>query len=444
MDRNTHEIVSLIRETNIDARSDLYQQSKVAFIDYTASALMAKEETKVQQVGALLSKRPGGTPLLGQPICSSPENAAFFNGFCSHYLDFDDAQANIAGHFSTVLFSALLAVATAQTTVKDFLTAYVIGAELEGIIGSLINPAHKLQGWHSTGTIGSIGAAAAIAKLKQLDDEQTAQLLSLGATQSCGMGFEAGSDAKPMHAGFAARNAVFAYELVCAAGLSAMTNPFNAKTGWFKTIAGESFDGDSIKEKWLRPGQIIQPGLWMKIHPYCSAGICGAAGCQTLYNEGYSFDRLTQVIFHFPPGADKALRYTAPETGQEGRFSMEYVAWQILTNGAVDDTYFKLQHVPKAFVEALPRFKRINDLPKVEKSVRITKVSLITKGGQEVTADIRHPLGSPDRPFSIRDLQEKLIQATSRTEAQNLLDAVQQWPTGTLASVWNSLFYTPR
>lgn len=438
MDTNTKALVQLIRETTLAQRPDLYRQSKIAFIDYLASALMAKDEEKVRAVASLLEKRPGQTPLLGQTVTSTPENAAFFNGFCSHYLDFDDAQANIAGHFSTVLFSALLAVVTEETTVEDFLTAYVVGAEVEGIIGSIVNPAHKLQGWHSTGTIGAIGAAAAIAKLQHLDEVKMAELLSLGATQSSGMGFEAGSDAKPMHAGFAARNAVFAYYLV-EAGLSAMTNPFNNQTGWFPTIANDRIDSNAVQNQWLRPGQIIKPGLWMKIHPYCSAGICGAAGCTELYQKGYSLDKIEKIIFHFPPGADKALRYTVPTTGQEGRFSLEYVAWQIFTTGAVQDAYFKLPHVPEAFTQALAKFSRVNDLEAVEKSVRLTKVTIITHEGTIIEADVRQPLGSPDHPFTERDLQEKLIQATSSAKADVILQAMELWPQGNLGTWWKTL-----
>ena len=113
-----------------------------------------------------------------------------YYGFASHYLDFDDAQANLAGHFSTVLYSALLAVLEPNDTWHDFFRAYIIGAELEGIIGSLINPAHRTQGWHSTGTVGVIGAAAAIGALRGLHGESLAQLLSLAATQSAGMFFQ--------------------------------------------------------------------------------------------------------------------------------------------------------------------------------------------------------------------------------------------------------------
>lgn len=440
MDRNTAVIVSLIGQTDIKKRPDLLQQSKSAFIDYLAAALAAGREPKVKNTAVYLSLSQAYTPFLGQPYQASASAAAFFNGFCSHYLDYDDAQANIAGHFSTVLFSTLLAVADMKTSILDFFTAYTAGAELEGILGSYVNPAHKQQGWHSTGTIGPIGAAAAIAKLKNLGQNQTAQLLSLGATQSAGMGFEAGSDAKPMHAGFAARNAVFAYELLTKAGLSANINPFNNDTGWLRTISGEKIDIENFKKKWLQPGQIILPGLWMKLHSYCSAGICGAAGCQQIYEEGWPLEKLKEVKFHFPLGADKALRYKNPRTGQEGRFSIEYVAWQILTNGKVNDKYFKLAAVPEEFVQSLPKFERCYDMGVVEKSVRLTKVTAVTTAGRIVQADIRNPLGSPQRPFSRAQLKIKLTQAIGSVQAEAIFKAAHKWPAGTLADIWEIMY----
>ncbi|WP_251442605.1 MmgE/PrpD family protein [Veillonella intestinalis] len=235
MDENTATLVELIQQTDITARPDLLALAKVAFIDYIASTLAARNEPKVVAMAQEVATRQlaeGNQKLLGQPYETAPEYTAFFNGFCSHYLDYDDAQANIAGHFSTVLFSVLLAVAKPTDTVLDVLTAYVVGAEVEGLLGAYLNPQHKLAGWHSTGTIGPIGGAAALAKLARLSDSETAQLLSLAGTQSAGMGFEAGSDTKPLHAGFAARNAVFAFWLLQNTSLTANQNVFNNATGW--------------------------------------------------------------------------------------------------------------------------------------------------------------------------------------------------------------------
>lgn len=445
MDANTRTIVELILATDISKRPDLINIGKLAFLDYVASLLAARNVPKVKHTAAFIGMRNGRiseektVPLVGQPYQSLPENAAFFNGFCSHYLDYDDAQANIAGHFSTVLFSTLLAMVKKEDSILSFLTAYMVGAELEGILGSYVNPAHKQQGWHSTGTIGPIGAAAAIAKLKQLNSVQTAELLALGATQSSGMGFSSGTDTKPLHAGFASRNAVFAYYLLTEVGLTSSERAFNNETGWLKTISGETMEPEAIKNRWFSPGQVIVPGLWMKLHPYCSAGICGAAACSELYKQGFQIDDIERVVFRFPPGADKALRYEAPETGQEGRFSMEYVGWQILQHGGIADTLFTLEKVPEEFKTALPKFSRVNDLPSVEKSVRITEVVIHTKDGRTVSRRVDAPLGSPGNPFTEDDIQTKLTQATSKETAEIWFRTIENWPEGSMKQILDIL-----
>ena len=181
MDENTRTVVELVTETDLSGRDDLTGQAGKAFLDYLAALFAARREPAVRRL--LPGIRRG-----------RPEDKALAYGFASHYLDYDDAQANIAGHFSTVLYSALLAAARPEDTVRDFLAAYVAGAELEGLLGACLNPAHRQQGWHSTGTIGPLGAAAAIIRLRHLSGEQAAMVLSLAATQSSGMAFEAGSD----------------------------------------------------------------------------------------------------------------------------------------------------------------------------------------------------------------------------------------------------------
>ena len=440
MDAVTGTLVQLIRNTDLDRRPDLLRQGKIAFLDYLASALQAARHPRVQEMARWVGSFSGDTPLLGQPVTSTPIQAAFFNGFQSHYLDLDDAQSSIAGHFSTVLFSVLLAESRPETTVKEFLTAYTVGAEIEGLLGGYLNPKHKQQGWHSTGTLGSIGGAAALAKLYGMDETTTARLLSLGATQSAGLGLEAGSDAKPLHSGFAARNAVFAFELLQHTGVTASERPFNDQNGWQKVFGNLELDPAELQQRWLNPGQLLQPGLWMKLHPYCSAAIGGAAACRELYKQGLRLDGLRDVTFHFPPGADTALHYPAPTTGKEGKFSMEYVGWQVLTRGNEDDDLFELPQVPEAFQKALPRFHRKNDLPPVEKTVRRTVVTATDLTGKKYRAEVPDPLGSPRHPFSEQDLEEKMVRARGKQWTEEILRKMETWPQGILGTIGSLLY----
>lgn len=439
MDSVTQTIVNYIEQTDVTNREDLLAVARIAFLDYLASLVPAESECAVQDLARFIGPK---------------SDKALYYGFASHYLDFDDAQANLAGHFSTVLYSALLAVLEPMDTWHEFFRAYIIGAELEGIIGSLINPAHRTQGWHSTGTVGVIGAAAAIGALRGLHGESLAQLLSLAATQSAGMFFQSGTDGKPLHAGLAARNGVWAYELLQHISLQTSTKPFDPERGWFKTISNCTVTSNDIDNRWLAPGQLIEPGLWMKVHPYCSAAICGAEAaeivahrlytsssyvskhnylspdadeqdqCRLCATPDFSFwEDIDRVTVHFPPGADTALRYTTPSTGREGQFSIEYIVYQVLAYGAVQDELFKLDAIDQEVRDCMSRIERVYDLPKVSQTERITSVTVTLKNGDTFTETVNNPKGSPKNPLTMEDIRIKLGLTLEAKQIDRVIEA---------------------
>lgn len=457
MDSVTQTIVNYIEQTDVSNREDLLLVARIAFLDYLASLAPAESEQAVHDLACFIGTNQDRTVNAdgheGNLTVKGTDKALYY-GFASHYLDFDDAQANLAGHFSTVLYSALLAVLEPTDRWHDFLRAYIIGAELEGIIGSLINPAHRTQGWHSTGTVGVIGAAAAIGALRGLHGESLAQLLSLAATQSAGMFFQSGTDGKPLHAGLAARNGVWAYELLQHTSLQTSTKPFDPERGWFKTIGNITVTSNDIASRWLAPGQLINPGLWMKVHPYCSAAICGAEAAETVAHRIYTsssyvskhynvspdaeeqgkrrlcatlvsslWDDIDRVTVHFPPGADAALRYTAPTTGREGQFSIEYIVYQVLAYGAVQDELFKIDSIDQSVRDYMNRIERVYDLPKVSQTERITKVTVTLKNGDTFTETVNNPKGSPNNPLTLEDIRIKLGLTLKADQIDRIMEA---------------------
>ena len=469
MDSVTQTIVNYIEQTDVTNREDLLSVARIAFLDYVASLAPAENEQAAQDLARFIGADQNIVVDQNNAVTQDtlvnadgyennstvkPADKALYYGFASHYLDFDDAQANLAGHFSTVLYSALLAVLEPTDTWHDFLRAYIIGAELEGIIGSLINPAHRTQGWHSTGTVGVIGAAAAIGALRGLHGESLAQLLSLAATQSAGMFFQSGTDGKPLHAGLAARNGVWAYELLEHTSLQTSTKPFDPERGWFNTIGNITVTSNDIASRWLAPGQLIEPGLWMKVHPYCSAAICGAEAAEAVAHRIYTsssyvskhynvspdaeeqgkrrlcatlvsslWDDIDKVTVHFPPGADAALRYTAPSTGREGQFSIEYIVYQVLAFGAVQDELFKIDTIDQSVRDYMSRIERVYDLPKVSQSERITKVTVTLKNGDTFTETVNNPKGSPKNPLTMEDIRIKLGLTLETQQIDRVIEA---------------------
>ena len=433
MDALTQELINCIETTNLAQRPDLLDQAQKAFLDYLGAMTAAFDKEEVRSLERFLD-------------LSKASDKALYYGFASHYLDYDDAQANLQGHFSTVIYSALLAILDEEDSWADFLEAYVVGAELEGIFGYLINPSYRLQGWHPTATVGPMGAAAAIGKLRGLRGEDLASLLSLAATQSSGLALQSGSDGKPLHAGLAARNALWAYELLINTTLKVALNPFDPQEGWFKVAANRIIQEGDFAKDWLKPGQIISPGLWTKEHPYCSAGISGESCAKALYDRwqkdfqvdldanqtkgnqaGSIWNSVEKVDIHLPPGAAKGMHYRQPVSGREGQFSLEYVVWQVFTYGEIKDQLFFLEKTPDDFHKALPKIHRYNDLLKVAQDVRLTRIDVTFTDGRSWTSQEDRPKGSPGRPFSLSDIVGKLGHGLDKKTIRNLMAALPDW-----------------
>lgn len=404
---NTEEIVHLLSARVPRAQEiKLEQQARKSFLDYLASATLADKELAVEKLKQALHY-PDQYLIIGQKGNLPVEQAALLNGFTAHYLDFDDVQANFRGHPSVVIFSALLAVSHPTDKIQSLLAAFIQGVELAGHIDQAIHPAHALNGWHSTGTIGTIAAAAAIGVYKKLPEDKFITLLSFAASQASGMMFQEGSDAKPSQAGLAARNAVAAYQLT-ESGLTSNTDPFNNHNGWLKTIAGIEITASNWGKSWLSPAQIETPGIWFKQNPFCSAAISGYDATRQAYEAGIRISNVTKLIFHYPENGDKALTKTHPLTGQEGKFSIEYIAWRVLENGDISTQDLDNRRIDSKFETVLPKFSRQHDLPNEDKSARPVKLEVI-QGENTSYFTVINPKGSPLNPLEETDLEKKLV-----------------------------------
>ena len=134
-------------------------------------------------------------------------NAALVNGTASHALDFDDVNMAILGHPTVAVLPGLLALAEETgATQREILVAFVAGYDVACRTGALMSPSHYGHGFHATATVGSIGAAAACARLLRLDAEATATAYGIAATMASGLKSMFGTMCKPLHAGRAAQN----------------------------------------------------------------------------------------------------------------------------------------------------------------------------------------------------------------------------------------------
>src|SRR5947209_19955868 len=192
--------------TQTDVAEDALVVARSAFLDTVGVMLAGSLEPAAGIVQRLAATEAGAGPcrIFGTELSVNAGWAALVNGTAAHALDYDDMCFVSLAHPSAPLVSALLALGEKTSAPgRRLLEAYVIGFEVEAVLGRVMNPRHYQSGWHCTSTIGSIGAAAACARLLRLDSVSTANCIALAASQASGLKENFGTMSKPLHAGLA-------------------------------------------------------------------------------------------------------------------------------------------------------------------------------------------------------------------------------------------------
>src|SRR3989475_6601276 len=198
----------------------------------------SRHETVGVAVSALAPfSGPAEASILGRHERFDIINAALINGISSHVLDYDDTHTRNIVHPAGPVISAILALSEHRpVSGRDFITALVVGVDVECRIGNSVYPKHYDVGWHITGTAGVFGAAAASGKLLGLTEQQVLWAIGLAATQPVGLQEMFGSMTKSFHPGRAAQNGLTA-SLLASKGFTSSEQPLEAKRGWLQVMS---------------------------------------------------------------------------------------------------------------------------------------------------------------------------------------------------------------
>ncbi|GGZ17242.1 MmgE/PrpD family protein [Novosphingobium colocasiae] len=297
--------------------------ARQCILDWFAVTLPgSREECAILLSDELESFGSGPSTVVGRAKRLSPYDAALVNGTASHALDFDDVNRLMQGHPTVAIFPAVFAVAEATgATGKDLLTAFIAGYEAACMVGSMVNPSHYARGIHSTGTVGSIGAAVGVGVLLQLDEEQMTSAIGLGATQASGLKAMFGSMAKPFHAGKAAANGVLSARLA-ARGFIAQPYGLEDIQGFITTQSDEP----------IRPLVKIAPGTEVvnTLFKYHAACFCTHSTLDCLRDlrqrHALTPENVASIDIHVSALHLKTAGIPDPVSGLETKFSLRHAA----------------------------------------------------------------------------------------------------------------------
>jgi 2-methylcitrate dehydratase PrpD len=339
MDGLTSQLAAFVSQPGLDRVPDeAIGIIRSGFIDTTATMLAGGDEpvTKLvrEHVRAKRSSLAEASLLLGEERAGAPE-AALVNGVAAHALDYDDVA--LAGHPSTVLVPAVLAEgeavgASGLTAMRAYLVGYEVWAELIGREAD----AHHTKGWHPTGVFGTVAAAAAVARLRGLDEDRSRHALAIAASLAAGLTANFGTMTKPFHAGRAAANGIEAVRLA-RAGMTAAPDALEHAGGFLAALSPRgNVDRTRPASGLGKKLAILEQGLSIKKYPMCYAthrvidGVLDLA--RVNHVEPSDVEHVEATIGSAQAGM---LRNHAPVTGLEAKFSLEFAVASALVAGKV-------------------------------------------------------------------------------------------------------------
>ncbi len=331
----TQEIVTFVLKTRYkEIPPEVVRLAQGFFLDGLGVILAGSTEKGSRILHAYIREMGGRAEatVIGTGFMAPMAKTALANGASGHAMDYDDTQLStskeavygLLTHPTVPVLAATLTVGERERlSGKEILLAYILGVEVECRIADAINPRHYQSGFHSTATIGGLGAAMAVGKLFKLKEDPLARALGIAASMASGLRENFGTMTKPLHAGRAAENGVTAAQLA-QRGFTSAHNILEAQRGFFNAMAG-GYDEGKITGRLGCPYFIQEPGISIK--PYPSGSLSHPAQdliLDLVKKHDLHANDVATIEVGTNSNVPNALIYPMPKTALEGKFSIPF------------------------------------------------------------------------------------------------------------------------
>ena len=399
--------------TAADVPASAFEDARTAIRDYLGVAVYGAHHGVGERIAAHVeATMPGDDATVLARGTASPTGAALANGTFGHAVDYDDTFESVVIHPTSPVFAAALAaVEHAGGTAEDLLTAYVVGCEAAFRVGHATFPSHYDNGWHSTGTAGSFGAAAAAAAACSLDTAATRRAFGVVASGASSLKKNFGTMTKPLHAGHAAETGLRA-AMLADRGWTADRNALEGDLGYGSVMTPDEdgYDPSAVLDGLGEPDPWAVADIGFK--PYPSGVITHAAmdALRDLVREHDLTPATTErVVVTLEEAADEMLIHAEAEDELEAKFSIEFCLAAILREGEAGVREFTDEYVQAPATRAAMALVERDfeaDLFGDEFAGYGARVVVETGEGRLENA-VRHAPGSPNNPVSEARLAAK-------------------------------------
>jgi 2-methylcitrate dehydratase PrpD len=396
-----------------DLPEEVVERTEEFFLDWVASALAGKNAKPVQileRFADTMGPADGPSEILVSRRRTSPLFAALVNGAASHVVEQDDVHNGAVFHPATVVFPAV--VATAQQTGasgREVLAASVVGYEAGVRIGAFLGRSHY-RVFHTTGTAGTLAAAAAVSHLLGADEETMLQALGSAGTQAAGLWefLRDAADSKQLHTGKAAADGLLSAYLA----RDGFTGARRVLEGERGMAAGMSTDANPAKlveglgERWA----VLETSF--KFHAACRHTHPAAdALLQAMQEHQLAADDIERVRARVHAAAIDVLGpVTDPRTIHQSKFSMGFVLALAALRGRAGVNDFTEEALEDEELRAFhDKVEMVLD-EEVDAAYPERWIGLVdveTSGGERFTSRVDVPKGDPGNTLSPEEIEEK-------------------------------------
>ncbi|AJG24888.1 MmgE/PrpD family protein [Cupriavidus basilensis] len=406
----------LARFTLADVPADVVERTKDLFLDWIASAIAGKDAPavrKLQEFAAAMGPQQGPAEVLVDRRRTSPYFAALINGASSHVVEQDDVHNGSVLHPAAVVFPAVIAAAQAEgKSGAEVLLASIAGYEAGIRIGEFMGRSHY-RVFHTTGTVGTLAAAAAVAKLYGMDAEGINQALGSAGTQAAGLWefLRDAADSKQLHTAKAAADGLMS-AWIARAGFTGAKRILEGPQGM---AAGMSSDAnpaaltDGLGKRWATAETSF------KFFASCRHTHPAADALKDLMlREKISADQIASVTAHVHQGAIDVLGpVTDPKTIHQAKFSMGTVLGLVAVHAHAGLGEFEDHALQDAKVAALRdkvEMELDDEINAAYPRQWIGRVTVRTTDGRTLAGRVDVPKGDPGNTLSRPELEAKALQ----------------------------------
>ncbi|HET7160648.1 MAG TPA: MmgE/PrpD family protein [Burkholderiales bacterium] len=400
----THQLATKILDIRFDALPaaaiDIARQ-----VTLDGLAVMLAGSTEPLGVGRIsieYVKAMGGAPhasVIAGGFKTSMPNAAYANGTMAHALDFDNTWYPL-NHPTSPTLPAILAIAEHEgLSGRRVIEAIVAAFEVQGRLRLAATGMETGSGFHKPGMTGTFGAVAGAGHALGLNHRQMLMALGLAGSRAGSIALNTGTMTKSSHSGHAARTGVEC-ALLARMGWTATADVFGPK-GFFDTFYQGVGEPHRLIEGFASPLRMVDPGVGFKKHPsnyFTHRPIDAALALRAEHGIDASQIEHVEVIF---PRFEYVNR-PFPETGLDGKFSVQYTAAIALLDGEITVDSFNNARRFAPDVEAL--LKRVtlttdDAIPKdFDRMYAIVKVTM--KNGSQYSNKVERLSGWVGNPLT--------------------------------------------